>query len=232
MKSFSIIRLGAGLPMLGIAIVLASMVGGAAAQTDQARISVDAPTEQIKKGDPDFQVNILAANVTNLAAFQFSLAYDPSVIKYVGVEGGSFLGSTGRETQCLDPKVDTGNPEVLRYNCVTLGPPVSVQGAKAGPNGSGVLATITFSPIGNGSTGLDLQEGRMIAAELDDKGMPVEMTTTIENGTIAVGSNGSGSSLMIPAIAGGAVAVVVVIGLVVFVVMRARARKPASIGMK
>ncbi len=234
MKGFSKFRLGAGLPMLGIAVVLASMAAGAAAQTDQPRVYVEAPTQQIKKGDPDFQVNVLVDNVTNLAAFQFALAYDPSIIKYVSVEGGSFLGSTGREAQCLDPKVDSGNPEILHYNCVTLGPPVSVQGAKAGANGSGVLATVTFSPIGNGSTGLDLQEGRIIVAELDANGMPLEVTTTVENGALTVGSNGGGSSLVVPAIAGGAgaVAVVVVIGLVVFFVMRARARKPASISME
>lgn len=224
-------RLGAGLSLLGAAIVLASLSGGATAQTNQARMFVEAPAEQVKKGGPDFQVNVVADNVSNLAAFQFSLSYNPSVIKYVSVEGGLFLGSTGREPQCLDAKVDSGSPETLRFNCVTLGPPVSVQGAKAGASGSGVLATVTFSPVGNGLTGLDLQEGRMIAAELDAQGMPAEISTAVENSTLTVGSTGGGVSWMLLGPVIGVIAAVVVVGLVLFIV-RLRARRPASLGIK
>jgi cobalamin biosynthesis Mg chelatase CobN len=224
-------RLGAGLSLLGAAIVLASLSGGATAQTNQVRVFVEAPTEQVKKGGPDFQVNIVADNVSNLAAFQLGLSYDPSVIKYVSVEGGSFLGSTGREAQCADPKVESGSPETLRFNCVTLGPPVSVQGAKAGANGSGVLATATFSPIGGGTTALDLKEGRLIAAELDSKGMPAEISTAVENSSLTVGSAGGGVSWMLLGPVIGVIAVVVAVGLVFFIV-RLRARRPASVGMK
>jgi Cohesin domain len=224
-------RLGSGLSLLGAAIVLASLSGGVTAQTNQARMFVEAPTEQVKKGDADFKVDIVADNVSNLAAFQFSLTYDPSVIKYVSVEGGSFLGSTGREEQCLDPNIDGGNPEMLRFNCVTLGPPVSVQGAKAGASGSGVLATVTFSPIGGGTTALDLTEGRLIAAALDAQGNPAEVSTAVENSTLTVGSTGGGVPWMLLGPVIGVVAAVVVVGLVLFIV-RLRARRPASLGIK
>jgi hypothetical protein len=230
-KRFWSIRPGVGLSLLGVAVVSISIAGAALAQPSQARMFVEPPAEQVKKGGPDFQVNVVADNVTNLAAFEFSLSYDASTIKYLGVEGGSFLGSTGREPQCLDPKVEGGNPETLRFNCVTLGPPISVPGAKAGANGSGILATITFSPIGGGKSALDLKEGRLIAAELDAKGMPAEISTAVENSTLTVGSTGGGVSWMLLGPLIGVIAAVVVVGLVLFIV-RLRARRPASLGIK
>jgi hypothetical protein len=225
MKRFLNIRPGIGLSLLGVAVVTISIAGAALAQTDQARMSVEAPSEQVKKGDADIKVNIIADGVANLAAFQFSLSYDSTIVKYVGVEGGSFLGSTGREPQCPDPKIDTGSPETLHFNCVTLGPPPSVQGGKAGADGSGVLATVTFSPIGGGTTPLDLKEGRLIAAELDDKGMPVEISAAVQGGTLEVAADGSGPSLVVLGAIIGVIAAVVIAGLgLLFLRLRAARR--------
>jgi hypothetical protein len=224
MKRFLNIRPLVGLPLLGVAVLSVSIAGAALAQSDQPRMSVEAPTQEVKKGDANIQVNVVADGVTNLAAFQFSLSYDSSVIKYVNVEGGSFLGSTGREMQCPEPKVDSGNPEVLTFNCVTLGPPPSVPGGTEGASGSGVLATVTFSPIGGGTTPLDLREGRLIAAELDAKGMPAEMATTVQSGTLDV-AGGSGLSMaVLGAVIGVVVVVVAGLGLFFFVRLRAARR--------
>jgi len=227
-KRFWGIRPGVGLSLLGAAIISASVAGAALAQTDQARMFVEPPAEQVKKGASDFQVNIVADNVSNLAAFQFSLSYDSSILKYVSVEGGSFLGSTGREPQCLEPKLDTGNPEVLNFNCVTLGPPPSVQGGKAGASGSGVLATVTFSAVGGGTTALDLKDGRLVAAELNAKGMPVEISTAVEGSTLDVAAGGGGLSLAVVGVVIGVLAVVVIAGLGLLV-LRLRAGRSASV---
>jgi hypothetical protein len=222
MKRLWSIRSGAGLSLLGAAIISISLVGTAMAQTNQPRMSVQPPSEQVKKGDPDIKVNIVADNVKNVAAFQFALSYDSSILKYVSVEGGSFLGSSGREPQCPQPMVDSGNPETLHFNCVTLGPPPSVQGGKAGADGSGVLATVTFSPIGGGTSPLDLKEGRLIAAELDSKGMPVEISAAIQGSTLNVEANGGGLSMAVLGAIIGVVAAVVIVGLG-FLFFRSRA---------
>jgi hypothetical protein len=227
-KRFWGIRPGVGLSLLGAAIISISVAGVALAQTNQARMSVEPPTEQVKKGGSDFQVNILAGDVSNLAAFQFSLSYDSSILKYVSVEGGSFLGSTGREPQCLEPKLDTGNPEVLNFNCVTLGPPPSVPGGKGGASGSGVLATVTFSAVGGGTTALDLKDGRLVAAELNAKGMPVEISTAVEGSTLDVAAGGGGLSLAVVGVVIGVLAVVVIAGLGLLV-LRLRAGRSASV---
>jgi hypothetical protein len=222
------IRPGVGLSLLGAAIISISVAGVALAQTNQARMVVEPPTEQVKKGGPDFLVNIVADNVSNVGHFQFSLSYDPSIIKYVGVEGGSFLSSTGREMQCPEAKVDAGNPETLNFNCVTLGPPPSVPGGKGGASGSGVLATVTFSPVGGGTTALDLKDGRLVAAELNAKGMPVEISTAVEGSTLDVAAGGGGLSLAVVGVVIGVLAVVVIAGLGLLV-LRLRAGRSASV---
>jgi hypothetical protein len=213
-----------GLSLLGAAIITVSIAGAALAQSDQARISVQGPSEEVKKGDPDVKVDIVADNVKNLAAFQFSLTYDASILKYVSVEGGAFLGSSGRDPQCLEPEINAGSPETLRFNCVTLGPPPSVQGGKAGADGSGVLATVTFSPIGGGTTTLDLKEGRLIAAELDAKGMPAEISAAVQGSSLEVAADSGGLSM---AVIGAVVGIVAAVMIVVlgFILLRLRASR-------
>ena len=220
--------------LLGLVILLAlAALGGAAvAQGNRALMSVVPPTtsadEPIKQGGEDFQVNVVVDNVTNLAAFQFSLEYDSSIIKYKGVQGGPFLGSSGREVHSLDPRIEQDGLGKISFNCVTLGPPVSVGGV-AGPNGSGVLATITFSPIGGGDTPLDLSEGILVAAEIDEQGAPVEIETAVQGASLhVIGGGGIAWALWGPVI--GVVAAVVVVGAIVLVVRLRRARGPGSLG--
>jgi hypothetical protein len=208
------------------AVLLLGIVGVASAQEEQPRVLVELPGKEveIKEEGQDFQVNVVAEGVNNLAAFQISLSYDPSVIKYVKVEEGPFLGSSGREPKCLDPRVEPGNPELVRFNCVTLGAPVSV-GGTAGPDGSGVLATITFSPVKGGKTSLELVEGRLIAAEINERGAPVEMETTSVGASLEVASKGGFSWLLWGSVIG--VGVVVLAGLAVTAV---RLRKGSNGG--
>jgi len=222
------VGLSVKLSLLGVALLVAGMAGAALAQENQARVSVEPPAERPKVGGPDFNVNIVADDVANLAAFQFTLSYDPSIVRYVSVQGGDFLGSSGREQNCLEPRVGSGNPETLKFNCVTLGPPVSV-GGKAGADGSGVLATITFSPVGGGETPLDLKEGRLIAAEIDARGVPVEMDTVVQGASLQLGSSGGGFAWALWGPVIGIVAAITIVGLVI-VVTRLRARSSTSIG--
>jgi hypothetical protein len=223
------IGLGIKLSLLGVAVLVACLAGAALAQGNQARMSVEPPEESLKEGGPEFKVNIVADDVANLAAFQFSLSYDPSIIQYVGVTEGPFLGSTGREPQCTEPYVQPGQPETLSFNCATLGPPVSLKGT-AGPDGSGVLAEITFLPVGGGTTPLDLKDGILVAAELDVQGRPAQMDTAVQSATLDVASTGGGISWALWGPVIGVVAAVVVVGAIVLVVRLKSARGPGSLG--
>ena len=223
------IGLGIKLSLLGVAVLVACLAGAALAQGNQARMSVEPPEESLKEGGPEFKVNIVADDVTNLAAFQFSLSYDPSIIQYVGVTEGPFLGSTGREPQCTEPYVQPGQPETLSFNCATLGPPVSLKGT-AGPDGSGMLAEITFLPVGGGTTPLDLKDGILVAAELDAQGRPAQIETAVQGATLDVASTGGGISWALWGPVIGVVAAVVVVGAIVLVVRLRGARGPGSLG--
>jgi hypothetical protein len=222
------IGLGVKLSLLGVAVLVACLAGAALAQGNQARMSAEPPEESLKEGGPEFKVNIVVDNVTNLAAFQFSLSYDPSIIQYVGVKEGSFLGSTGREPQCTEPRIEAGQPEKLSFNCSTLGPPVSLKGT-AGPDGSGVLAEITFSPVGGGTTPLDLKDSVLLAAELDAEGRPAQIEAAVQGATLDVASTGGGISWALWGPVIGVVAAAVIVGLA-FLVMRRRARGSSSVG--
>ena len=223
------IGLGIKLSLLGVAVLVACLAGAALAQGNQARMSVEPPEESLKEGGPEFKVNIVADDVTNLAAFQFSLSYDPSIIQYVGVTEGPFLGSTGREPQCTEPYVQPGQPETLSFNCATLGPPVSLKGT-AGPDGSGMLAEITFLPVGGGTTPLDIKGGILVAAELDAQGRPAQIETAVQSATLDVASTGGGISWALWGPVIGVVAAVVVVGAIVLVVRLRSARGPGSLG--
>jgi len=199
---------------LALVATLAALAGTSSAQDNTAKMTVQAPSSDqvIKEGGPDIDVDILASDVHNLAAFQFSLQYNSSILKYVGVKEGTFLGSSGRDVNCLDPRVtNSGKTELLQFNCVTLGPPVSL-GGKAGPDGSGVLATVTFSPKGGGNAALDLSDAMLVAAEIDSAGMPVSITTSAASSSLDVIGTGGGFPWLIICFAVGAVVVIGAIG--------------------
>jgi len=90
--------------------------------------------------------------VVNLGAYEFTLSYDPQIIQYVSAENGSFLGSSGREIYCLGAEP---HPTSVHLTCLTLG------GEPDGPNGSGVLATVTFAAAQLGDSALTLDEATL-----------------------------------------------------------------------
>lgn len=207
---------GAAVAVLGLVVALAGLAGTSLAQGNPVQISVQPPSSDsiIKEGGEDFEVNILTSDVQNLAAFQFGLQYNPSILKYVGVKEGTFLGSSGRPVNCPDPRVtQDGQLEKLQFICTTTAPPVSVGGV-AGPNGSGVLAMVTFSPAGGGNTPLNLvdKESMLIAAEIDAEGMPVKIPSSTQGSSLDVIGTGSGFPWLTAILAIGAVIVIGAVG--------------------
>ncbi|MGA2285417.1 MAG: cohesin domain-containing protein [Dehalococcoidia bacterium] len=195
--------------LLGLAVAFAGFAGSAGAQQTTTKLTVQPPSsdQPIKQGDPDFDVNVLVSDMNNLAGYQFSLQYDPSVLKFVDVKGDALLGSTGREVNCPTKNDNAG---LLQLVCVTISPPVSM-GGKAGPDGAGTLATVTFSPKGGGDSALNLTDVKLVAAEVDEAGMPVETANSVQNASVHVVGTGGGFPWLIIL---SAVGVVVVVGAV------------------
>ncbi|MCH8948972.1 MAG: hypothetical protein IIB87_01180, partial [Chloroflexi bacterium] len=146
------VRVGATLAafilLLGMA-TLAPSTAGAQEPTPtpipSTVVRVDPPTQNVTAGT-DVVIDIVVDYATNLAAYEFEIQYNPSILTFVSVTNSSFLGSTGRTVICLPPQL---GPDTVRYGCVTFAPP-----PPDGPTGSGVLATITFSTSCFGSTAL------------------------------------------------------------------------------
>ncbi|MBN1888717.1 MAG: S8 family serine peptidase [Thermoflexales bacterium] len=103
---------------------------------------------QVGDDEASTTVDVLVQDISDLAAFQFDLSYDPVVVRVSDVTLGAFLGSGGRSTTALGPTIDNTSGR-LSFGGVSYG-------AAPGASGSGTLATITFSPQAAGSASLAL----------------------------------------------------------------------------
>lgn len=116
----------------------------------------------------------VAESSVGLAAFEFTIEYDETVVEVVSAEMGPALETTGRTFQCLPPNRD--EPGVFRFGCVSIG--VTPDGRQ----GSFTLAEVRLLPIGRGSSPLllDAQIGGPLGEEalLDVNGGAVTVTGT------------------------------------------------------
>lgn len=97
-------------------------------------------------------VDVVVEGVTNMGSFQFEIGFTGAVVNIANASDvllGPFLGSTGGTVIPVGPDIDNTAGTVV-YGAATFG-------AQAGPNGSGVLATITWTGGGEGTTALDLR---------------------------------------------------------------------------
>lgn len=112
----------------------------------QAFMLLSPRQQTVKPGEP-FELEVEIRGAEDLAAYQFTLNFPPTLLDYRSIEVGDFLGGTGRTVRSFPPVVQNG-----RVTLVVLssndGPGVS---------GDGVLATVRFdtTTIGQASISLD-----------------------------------------------------------------------------
>ncbi len=117
--------------------------------------------------DNRFDVEIIAENVTDLAAFEFDILYDPGVVNVINADDvklGSFLGSTGRTAMATGPDIVDGK---LSYGAFTLG-------STPGASGNGILATVTFFVQNQAKTSLMFDKAEVF----NSKGRIIPVTET------------------------------------------------------
>jgi len=84
-----------------------------------------------------------------LAAFEFSIAYDTSLLQVVDVTPGlTGLERTGRNFQCLSARHEVG---LVSFGCVSVG------AEPEGAQGSVTLASVVLRPVGSGTSPLQLE---------------------------------------------------------------------------
>jgi len=125
-----------------------------------------------------------------LGGYGFTVLFDPTAMKYVSVQDGPFLTSTGRLPVLCDIS-GSHNPlsGAVGYNCFSSGNPPGAT-TPLGPEGSGVLAEITFVPLAVGITALQFQDAVLAEAGL----LATQIPLTTGNGTVTVGNYGTADS--------------------------------------
>jgi hypothetical protein len=90
-------------------------------------------------------INVTVSNVIDLAAWQFTLYYQPAVLNGTSVAEGSFLASTGDptffSTLQLTDNYNATYGAVSAFDLIMNG---------TGVDGNGTLATVTFKAVGRG----------------------------------------------------------------------------------
>lgn len=121
------------------------------------------------------QVDVQVSDALNLGAFQFSLAFNPAVAQVEGVALGPFLGSTGRTVTEVPPVIDN-NAGTLTYGAYTTDSDVP------GPDGSGVLASVTLRLAAAGVSSLQLSDVILT----NTTGSRTQPVTTVDGGVSAL----------------------------------------------
>lgn len=155
------------------------------------------PGEQRVPPSGAFQAQVVIEGVQNLGGFELAVSYDPSVLEVTGASVGDFLTSSGREQIPLGPQVDNED------GIVALG--AFTVGDAAGPDGSGVLATINGTVRSEGSSVLKLQDVQ--AVDTAAGVIPLETEdgrVVVEEGEAAVDeTNGDSSATASPSVGSG-----------------------------
>ncbi len=136
--------------LLGVGLLIAAASAARApddtSAAQGATVSLVPSSQNVRSGDT-FTIDVAAENVTNLAAFEFIISFDPWHSQR-GEHSGEWL-SGQHGTRCSGAKgpsqsPPTCHPAMSRFGCTT------VNIATAPPAGSAVLATVTFVAIGEG----------------------------------------------------------------------------------
>jgi hypothetical protein len=120
----------------------------------------------------NLQIDVAIPDAANLVAYEFTITFDPSVVHVQGVEDGGFLGTAGGSVTTLGPDID------IETGSVTFG--ALTMGSEQGPSGPGVLATVSLTAVGVGSSPLNLYE----AQTFDTAANP--QTVAVQDGSVTV----------------------------------------------
>lgn len=140
-----------------------------------------APASSIVSVGDIFAVDVNISDVTDLAAFQFDLSFDPNILQATGTiaEGNFFQSGGGFIPGTIDNSLGT-----IVFNTNTL------LGPGPGLNGSGTLVVFDFTAIGPGISAINIDPTTFIL--LDSSGAFINATTL--NGSVIV----QGTTAVVP----------------------------------
>ena len=132
-----------------------------------------APGSSMVAWGETFTVAVEIEGAVDLGGFQMAMNFAPAVVRVDSVTLGHFLGSTGRSTVPLGPEIgdDAGT---ITFGGFSFGD-------QPGPDGDGVLAILTLTAQGTGSSLLGLESVQVV-----ETGGQTQ-TVTVEDGAVVVG---------------------------------------------
>jgi hypothetical protein len=138
-------------------------------------LSVTATPDATTPGSK-LSVAVKVSEVSKLAAYNFALSYDASILKLTDYTVGNFLGSGGAET---DQGYFGADPGFIGYVYGTIVSDFS------GVDGSGALAYFTFETLAAGVSALTLSDTLLVSNAGD------EIAAIVQNGSVAVATPGT-----------------------------------------
>jgi hypothetical protein len=137
-----------------------------------SRLYIEPPDQDVPLSGGSFVVDVIVDDTSDLGAFEFDLVYDPAVVHVEDIALGPFLSSTGRNVSEVGPVIDNlaGRTTYGAYSV----------GIGSGPNGNGIVATITLSPQTTGESNLILEKEQL--ADVDGNAIP----STTSDGHVTV----------------------------------------------
>ena len=125
--------------------------------------------------DDTFTLDLRAENITDLAGWQFDIAFDPAALEAIDVSEGDFLKMGGASTFFQSGTIDNAAGKIAGVNAARL----STQGV----TGTGTLLQVTFKAKAAGETELALQNFQLGSATGDNiPAGPHQIRFTVEEG--------------------------------------------------
>ena len=167
---------GRGALALLLTLLWAALYGRSAAQLP-VTVRVLGPSAPVPTGQA-FVVTVAIENVQNLGAFEFEYNFNPAVASATveNIQLSSLLGSTGRTTGSLRLASAPGQSGVPLFGAYSYG-------AASGPNGSGILATVTMNAVAAGTSQLSLSGLKVTTVT------GAEMPVVSTSGSVLVGGS-------------------------------------------
>ena len=121
---------------------------GAGAPGPAVALRFSPTSKTVYRCSSTFAVDVDVRDVSNLAGFEFTLAFDPNAVHVENIVLGSFLTSSARTFTPVGPNINNSTGRAT-FGAFSFG-------SQLAPSGSGPLATITFSIVDSGTSALDL----------------------------------------------------------------------------
>ena len=160
-------RISLGLSLAGLLLVCTRCGGGGPTAPPQPSMSISftaaaatAPSitlTEVSKTPTSITVAVNANSVTDLFGVGFDLVWNPAFLHYQSAAEGSFLRAAGIATAFTAELVDVepGPGEDRQQGRLAIG--VGRLNAVPGVSGSGQLATVTFTSVASGTTGMSFE---------------------------------------------------------------------------